>query len=1437
MSNINLEDLSFQEEEEGFTSDIEEEGENQVDFRWCLVGRFLTDRPIHVNSMKIAMAESWRPVKGVKIKEANSGLFLFQFSHELDMEGVLQGGPWTFDNHMLIVERVKLGVQIENIPLYHVDFWVQVHNLPTGLMAEKVGKTLANYIGSFVEYDKNNNSSFWRQYMRIRVRVDVRQPLKKESKVKSRVGEWCTINFKYEKLGVFCFVCGTMGHTEKKCEVRFDMERDDGVRGWSKELRAEPRSRNSRSTSRWLKEEGGGIGSSSRGNSSAAGINAGGQATDPTSSNSNGQSMQPNNAPHTIITVHSSSVNSPDLVTVPHTNINTEIQPQQSTTQSISLNYSYQPIQPLHTNLMADNPIITQSLANQDPIIPSITVSPIIHEAINQPPNFPIHSSSSWQPGLPGTMIVLSWNFRGLSVPSAIPNLRNIAQGHKPGILFLSETLSKKNRMESIRIMLKFDSCLSIDVEGRSGGLAIMWKDNVKCRVMNYSRNFINIIVEDSDIGDWRLTCYYGYPERSRRKMAWDLLRELRHMSNLPWCVIGDFNDLLSQEDKKGLLPHPNWLCSGFRSAVNDCDLTDIHLEGYPFTWLKSGATDHAIEERLDRALVSSDWISKFPNAKLINLLSSHSDHSSILLQCNPKIKQYHRKEFRFENSWLKEEDIEEVVNVGWNHGEDLEIIHRLTHCADELQRWGRKKRRRFKEEIKEHEEEMERTRDKGDASNTSRFLEAQKQHAKVLIQEDIFWRQRAKMHWLKDGDLNTKFFHMSASARAKVKKIEKLITDENEVVIDQQELGDVARKYFQELFKPKGGSHEPVLSLILTRISAKDNAMLEAPITKEELRTTLFQMHPDKSPGPDGYNPAFFQKNWHLCGDEVFMAAKDWLQRGYFPSSLNETNICLIPKCDRPLSMKEFRPISLCNVLYKVVSKLLANRLKQVIDKCIYEEQSAFVDGRSITDNAFIAIEIIHALKRKSRGAKGEMALKIDISKAYDKVEWGFLNGVLIRMGFSETSNLSETRKIMEILKTYEDASGQEINLSKSEIFFSRNISLSAQNDLAELMGVTHVMGTGTNLGVPSMVGRSKKATFAYIKDRIWRKINSWRSRPLSKAGKEVMIKSVLQAIPSYPMDVMGKISLCKGGRRFGFSRLQSFQYGYGGETRMENHDKAGDIGGKDIQSKSVGDGSKIMVMKDPWLRGQGRGWVSAPQSQGVYNLSVKNLMVEGLKQWDYNIITNLFSHEAAEEILVVPLIREVQEDRIVWQEEQNGEYTVKSGYRILMKAKDEERCRRVEGSWKCLWQIRAPPKVKHLLWRICRDCLPTRVQLRRHYVKESKDVAGRVATVVWMQWYNRNQWIWNQKKRDGTQVSVQAFHMWDDWYKAQKLNHNIPDNDQQQQLHRWSPPRHGWFKCNVDAGFHNGGRITSGGWCIRDDNGQFIRAGTHWMRRFNNS
>jgi hypothetical protein len=161
--------------------------------------------------------------------------------------------------------------------------------------------------------------------------------------------------------------------------------------------------------------------------------------------------------------------------------------------------------------------------------------------------------------------------------------------------------------------------------------------------------------------------------------------------------------------------------------------------------------------------------------------------------------------------------------------------------------------------------------------------------------------------------------------------------------------------------------------------------------------------MHSDKAPGPDGLNPAFYKRFWDLCGSEIFEASKQWLLQGRFPDDLNNTNIVLIPKVDNPTSMKDLRPISLCNVLYKIVSKVLANRLKPFLTRYISFEQSAFVENRSILDNVMVAMETIHHMKCKVKGKVGEVALKIDISKAYDRVEWKYLMNVMNKMGFCE--------------------------------------------------------------------------------------------------------------------------------------------------------------------------------------------------------------------------------------------------------------------------------------------------------------------------------------------------------------------------------------------------------------------------------------------------
>ncbi|XP_074352417.1 uncharacterized protein LOC141691577 [Apium graveolens] len=230
-------------------------------------------------------------------------------------------------------------------------------------------------------------------------------------------------------------------------------------------------------------------------------------------------------------------------------------------------------------------------------------------------------------------MSALAWNCRGLGNPNTVQVLLDLVQLRKPMLVFLMETMIDHDRIEAIMVKMKYEGLFTVAGPGHGGGLALFWKRNNEVQIKTFSHNHIDIEITMEGVDRWRMTCFYGYPERNRRRDSWEFLRHLSNLSTLPWVVIGDFNDILRATKKKGQHVHPNWLINGFRDALGDSGLIDLPMEGYPFTWERSKGTERWVEERLDRAYATQEWRNMFVAASLTNLIAHTSDHSAIHLQ------------------------------------------------------------------------------------------------------------------------------------------------------------------------------------------------------------------------------------------------------------------------------------------------------------------------------------------------------------------------------------------------------------------------------------------------------------------------------------------------------------------------------------------------------------------------------------------------------------------------------------------------------------------------------------------------------------------------------------------------------------------------------------------------------------------------------------
>lgn len=261
-----------------------------------------------------------------------------------------------------------------------------------------------------------------------------------------------------------------------------------------------------------------------------------------------------------------------------------------------------------------------------------------------------------------------------------------------------------------------------------------------------------------------------------------------------------------------------------------------------------------------------------------------------------------------------------------------------------------------------------------------------------IQLREEMLWKQKSRVTWLDKGEDNTRFFHVSTIIRRRRNAIDSLKVGKDEWISDRVQIGNEFIRFFKELFKSSSPNlNSDIDQLISPTITPDQNAaMLRIP-SYGEIKRVVFGMSPTKAPGPDGMSSIFFQHYWETVGSDMVSMVQKFFRHGHMLKELNHTHITLIPKTQSANIVSKFRPISLCNVGYKVISKIIANRMKPHLDSLISPLQTTFIPGRTISENVVLTQEILHKLRRKT-GEGALMPLKYDMAKAYDRVEWSFI-------------------------------------------------------------------------------------------------------------------------------------------------------------------------------------------------------------------------------------------------------------------------------------------------------------------------------------------------------------------------------------------------------------------------------------------------------------
>ncbi|WJX32289.1 hypothetical protein P8452_20632 [Trifolium repens] len=493
---------------------------------------------------------------------------------------------------------------------------------------------------------------------------------------------------------------------------------------------------------------------------------------------------------------------------------------------------------------------------------------------------------------------------------------------------------------------------------------------------------------------------------RDKRKLWQEVLMTRGGFREIAWCIVGDFNSVSNINERRGVGSGSGVgrEIQEFGAFLRQLDMVDMPLLGRQFTWFHNNGCTMS---RLDRVLLSNEWLSLWGNAVVWVAPRDVSDHCPLIVKyCN---EDWGPKPFRFNNYWLQNKQFKEVVVNEWNSQHfngwmGFVLKERLKGLKGVIKEWSKEvyekpnvMKKRLVEEIKGLDLKSESV---GLSIDEVAFRKRLFEDLWVVLKSiDASTFQRSRSRWLREGDSNSKYFHACVKARRRANTISALYTPSGWV----EGTGNVRNatvSFFKSHFSTEDWVRPNLDGVEFPVLTEEDNALLIAPFSIEEIEEAVKNSDGTKCPGPDGFNFAFVKAFWGLMKNEVRILFDQFSGNDCLPKCLLSYFLTLIPKVKSPQGLGDFRPISLLGCWYKLLFKVLANRLALVIGSLIPKSQSAFLKGRQLVEGVVVVNEVIDYARKVGKEC---LILKVDFEKAYDSVDWDFLDYMLGRFGFCQ--------------------------------------------------------------------------------------------------------------------------------------------------------------------------------------------------------------------------------------------------------------------------------------------------------------------------------------------------------------------------------------------------------------------------------------------------